>query len=138
MAVTVAFGRVPVAPACRGVVALRGSELGLATYDARLLLKGDALCLHGLSRLVAPLKVPILQRKVRPRASGAYHILGQRKTRAVPCDAVLNDVGFRSNDQLENVLPDSYDNVKVIGNAVEPRKILDAVHEGYHAVRVIE
>ena len=28
--------------------------------------------------------------------------------------------------------------VAVIGDAIAPRKILDAVHEGYHAIRIME
>ncbi len=33
---------------------------------------------------------------------------------------------------------DTYDDVAVVGDAVAPRKILTAVHEGYHAIRVME
>ena len=38
----------------------------------------------------------------------------------------------------EDPLDDFYDNVTVIGYAVSPRKILNAVHEAYHAIRVME
>jgi len=56
----------------------------------------------------------------------------------IACDTVLNAVGFRANNGLENVLEDMYEEVAVVGDCVKPRKILDAVHEGYHAVRVME
>ena len=54
------------------------------------------------------------------------------------CDTVLNAVGFRPNNQLEDLLDEKYDEVAVIGDAVAPRKILTAIHEGYHAIRVME
>lgn len=54
------------------------------------------------------------------------------------CDTVLNAVGFKPNNQLEELLEEMYDDVAVIGDAVAPRKILTAVHEGYHAIRVME
>lgn len=60
------------------------------------------------------------------------------QTFTIPCDTVLNAVGFRSNDQLETPLEDLYEDVSVVGDAVAPRKILTAIHEGYHAIRVIE
>lgn len=56
----------------------------------------------------------------------------------IACDTVLNAVGFRANNQLEDLLEETYENVTVVGDAIAPRKILTAVHEGYHAVRVME
>ena len=56
----------------------------------------------------------------------------------VPCDTVLNAVGFRPNNQLEDLLESKYDDVTVVGDAVAPRKILTAIHEAYHAIRVME
>ena len=56
----------------------------------------------------------------------------------IECDTVLNAVGFRPNNQLEDFLDAHYEEVAVVGDAVSPRKILTAIHEGYHAVRVME
>lgn len=56
----------------------------------------------------------------------------------LPCDTVLNAVGFRPNNQLEDALDAVCDDVTVVGDAVAPRKILTAIHEGYHAIRVME
>lgn len=57
----------------------------------------------------------------------------------VSCDTVLNAAGFKPNNQLEDLLEEEYDDkVVVIGDAVSPRKILTAIHEGYHAIRVME
>lgn len=68
--------------------------------------------------------------------SVTYEKDGQTVT--IPCDTILNAAGFQANNQLEDLLEDNYDNVTVIGDAVGPRKILNAIHEGYHAIRVME
>ena len=60
------------------------------------------------------------------------------ETITIECDTIINAVGFRPNNQLEDILDSKYDEVAVVGDAVTPRKILTAIHEGYHAVRVIE
>lgn len=60
------------------------------------------------------------------------------ETIVLECDTVFNAAGFRANNQLEDLLEENYDDVTVIGDAVAPRKILTAVHEGYHAIRVME
>ena len=51
---------------------------------------------------------------------------------------MFNAAGFRANNQLEELLEANYKDVTVIGDAIGPRKILTAVHEGYHAIRVME
>ena len=56
----------------------------------------------------------------------------------IQCDTILNAVGFKANNQLVDLLEETYEDVAVIGDAVSPRKILTAVHEGYHTIRVME
>ena len=56
----------------------------------------------------------------------------------IPCDTVLNAAGFKAADQLEDACLAVCDDVTVVGDAVGPRKILDAIHEGYHAIRTME
>ena len=60
------------------------------------------------------------------------------KQTTINCDSVLNAAGFKANNQLEDALEEIYDDVTVVGDAVAPRKILTAVHEAYHAIRVME
>ena len=60
------------------------------------------------------------------------------ETFTIACDTVLNAAGFRANDSLEEACLAVCDDVAVVGDAVGPRKILDAIHEGYHAIRVME
>ena len=59
------------------------------------------------------------------------------KTQTIECDTVLNAAGFKPNNQLEDLLEELYEDVTVVGDAIAPRKILTAIHEGYHAVRVM-
>ena len=60
------------------------------------------------------------------------------QTVSVPADTVIIAAGYRSNNELEDQLEGLVDDLSVVGDAVAPRKILTAVHEGYHAIRVME
>ncbi len=60
------------------------------------------------------------------------------ETVTLACDCVLNAAGFKASDQLEDACLAVCEEVAVVGDATAPRKILDAIHEGYHAVRVME
>ena len=76
--------------------------------------------------------------KVTKVASDSVTYEKDVETFTIPCYTVVNAVGFRANNQLEDFLLDHYDDVVVVGDAVAPRKIMTAVHEGYHAIRVME
>lgn len=54
--------------------------------------------------------------------------------KTVPCDTVVLAMGFRPDDSLYDRLAAKYPVTKV-GDSVKARKIFDAVHEGYDAVR---
>ena len=60
------------------------------------------------------------------------------QTYVVACDTIINAVGFRPNNELEDLLEEMYEDVCVVGDAISPRKIMTAIHEGYHAIRVME
>ena len=60
------------------------------------------------------------------------------EVREVPCSAVVMAVGYRSNHALEDEIWNDVDNVRTVGDAVKPRKVIDAVHEAFHAVRVLK
>lgn len=79
--------------------------------------------------IVAPAKV------TKIAADGiTYEQSGQSKT--ISCDQVIIAAGYKSVNSLEEALECM--DITVIGDAVAPRKILTAVHEGYHAVRVMQ
>ena len=60
------------------------------------------------------------------------------KETSIVCDTVMIAAGYKANNQLETALESAVKDMTVIGDAEAPRKILTAVHEGYHAIRVME
>ncbi|MFM2477969.1 FAD-dependent oxidoreductase [Celerinatantimonas sp. MCCC 1A17872] len=65
-----------------------------------------------------------------------YEKEGQRFE--ISCDTVIIAAGYRANNSLVDELEDKVDSLSVVGDAVSSRRILDAVHEAYHAIRVME
>lgn len=60
------------------------------------------------------------------------------KIETIACDNVVIAAGFRTNHVLEQKLKEFLgDRLFVIGDAVAPRKIYTAVHEGFHVARLI-
>lgn len=57
--------------------------------------------------------------------------------RTIPCDTVVMATGFKADHALEEALEEAGISVKSIGDAVKPRKVYDAVHEGFHAARLL-
>lgn len=53
------------------------------------------------------------------------------------CDTVVMAVGYVSNNELEDELWDRVKDLRVVGDAVSPRKIINAVGEGFHYGRII-
>lgn len=104
-------------------------------YTAQHCLNND----QHLKRMVTDRNVKVITNaKVTEitQTSVLYEVNGERKE--ISCDTILNAVGFRPNNQLEDALEHICEEVTVVGDAVSPRKILTAIHEGYHAIRVME
>ncbi|MEL7655434.1 MAG: FAD-dependent oxidoreductase, partial [Bacillota bacterium] len=59
------------------------------------------------------------------------------KMRKVECDTVVFAVGFRSDQKLYNQIREAGFDAVVIGDNVRPGKIMHAIHQGYHAIRVL-
>ncbi len=56
----------------------------------------------------------------------------------IPCDSVVFAAGFRANHSLyESILDAGYECVQV-GDNVKPGKVIDAIHQAYHYIRVLE
>jgi 2-enoate reductase len=51
---------------------------------------------------------------------------------------VILATGYRSDRNLEQTLNELVDDVVLVGDCNEPRKIINAVHEGFHAARMID
>jgi NADPH-dependent 2,4-dienoyl-CoA reductase/sulfur reductase-like enzyme len=60
------------------------------------------------------------------------------ETGSIIADTVVLAAGYISNRRLESVLEELSSDFVMIGDCVSPRKIVDAIHEGFHAARVIE
>jgi len=54
----------------------------------------------------------------------------------IPCTAVVLACGYKSDSSLAEKLDRKLE-VRIIGDSVKPRKIICAVHEGFHAARVL-
>lgn len=59
------------------------------------------------------------------------------KQSELEADTVIIAAGYHANNPLEAALEKKIEDLTVIGDAQAPRKILNAVHEGYHAIRVM-
>lgn len=55
----------------------------------------------------------------------------------IQADTVIIAAGYHANNSLEEELEKKVSDLTVIGDAQSPRKIINAVHEGYHTVRVM-
>jgi len=59
------------------------------------------------------------------------------KISKIECDTVVIAAGYKSNNELAQALEGKVRDLSVIGDSVAPRKILTAVHEGFHAIRLM-
>ena len=56
----------------------------------------------------------------------------------LPCDTVIIAAGYRTCHEQPDRRDGNVKSLSVVGDAESPRKILTAVHEAYHAIRVME
>ncbi|RLP10783.1 NAD(P)/FAD-dependent oxidoreductase [Propionibacterium australiense] len=106
------------------------------------ILAAAAHCLNNdqhLRAMVAERGVSVVAgARVTDISAGSLSYEKDGETVTIPADTVLNAAGFTASNELEEACLAVCDDVAVIGDAVGPRKILDAVHEGYHAIRIME
>ena len=56
----------------------------------------------------------------------------------IECDSVVFAAGFRANHDLyESIKAAGFETVQ-IGDNIKPGKVIDAIHQGYHTIRVLE
>lgn len=105
-------------------------------------LKTAGHCLNNDQALKAMLQErkvkTICSAKVTKISEGTLTYEAAGETREIPCDQAVLACGYRSNNELEEQLKGRVKDLSVVGDAESPRKILTAVHEGYHAIRVME
>jgi NADPH-dependent 2,4-dienoyl-CoA reductase/sulfur reductase-like enzyme len=61
----------------------------------------------------------------------------KREKGSIKADIVVLATGYASNNILEVAVKEMVDEVVMIGDCVSPRKIINAIHEGFHAARLI-
>ena len=59
------------------------------------------------------------------------------KTEELMCDQVVIATGYDAHNPLEEALEGKVKSLSVVGDACAPRKIINAVHEAYHAIRLM-
>lgn len=67
-----------------------------------------------------------------------YYSINGNEERYTDASWVVIAAGYQSNRVLEDELLDLVDEVITIGDCQSPRKILNAIHEGFHAARMID
>ena len=60
---------------------------------------------------------------------------GQRKT--IEADTIVLAAGVRSNNELYKAIEGMVPEVYLAGDCVEPKRILEAIHDGSHIGRII-
>jgi thioredoxin reductase len=92
-----------------------------------------------LQILLAELKATVLTNTaVAQIKADSVDIQDERGNRSsIKADTVVIATGFAPENRLARALSDSPREVYAIGDCVEPRKILDAVREGYRTARLI-
>lgn len=75
--------------------------------------------------------------KVTKITSDSVSYIKDGQEYVIECDTVIIAAGYRSNNKLENELEGKLKDLTVIGDAEAPRKIINAIHEGYHAIRIM-
>lgn len=94
---------------------------------------------QALRAMLAERNIPaICSAKVTRITPDSVTYIKDGKEASIDCDTVMIAAGYRANNQLEEALEGFVKDLTVIGDAEAPRKILTAVHEGYHAIRVME
>ncbi len=105
-------------------------------------LKTAGHCLNNDQVLKAMLKERkvncVCSAKVTKIEEGSLTYEAEGETHTIPCDQAVLACGYRSNNELADALKGRVKDLSVVGDAEAPRKILTAVHEGYHAIRVME
>ena len=75
--------------------------------------------------------------KVTAITEGSLKYEKDGKTTEISCDQVIMAAGYNAYNPLEEALDGKVKSLSVVGDAGAPRKIINAVHEAYHAIRLM-
>jgi len=86
-----------------------------------------------LMTMLKYLKIPLmLNTKVKEVLDGRVVVETPHGAREIPCDSVVLATGMVPNRELYDALAAEHPNVHIIGDALSPRKIRDAVWDAYY------
>jgi len=68
---------------------------------------------------------------------GRVVVESQGTKKQIECDSLVLALGLRPRNRLEKALDGRVKQVFTIGDAAEPRRIINAIWEGFHAARII-
>ena len=92
---------------------------------------------QALRRLVADSNIEVhCSSKVTAISDDGVTFEQNGKTEFLSADHIIVASGFRPNNELEDLLWGKVKDLRMIGDAVAPRKIITAVSEGYHYARL--
>ncbi|NLW90126.1 MAG: FAD-dependent oxidoreductase, partial [Syntrophomonadaceae bacterium] len=91
-----------------------------------------------LRKMIAKSGIDIIcNAKVTSLNAGYVEYSENNETKRINCDTVVIAAGFKSDNSFVQALEDKIEDLSVIGDAIAPRKVYDAVHEGFHTARLI-
>ena len=108
-------------------------QLGDVATDAPL--DDRALLLGRLRELEVDIRTETTLMRIDPDTVTLEDVSGAREQ---PCDTIVLCLGARPEDELQQQLEDAGITTVAVGDAVEPRKVTEAVQEAAQAVLVLE
>jgi len=120
--------------------AMQGAEVTILEYLPGILATGQEARnnMLALKALLQTNKINVVcGAEVKSVTQGGVMYLKEGKECVSPCDTVIMAVGFTPNNELEKELNALGVDVRVAGDALGPRKIINAVREGLFAALAI-
>lgn len=91
-----------------------------------------------LRAMIGKEKIEIIAKaKVVSIEADKVTLVQDKKEVSIACDTTVIAAGYKPNDALAQALKGKVNDMSIIGDASNPRKIINAVHEGYHAIRMM-
>lgn len=116
-----------------------GNKVTVVEMQSKILAEGlFPLESMALSEMISTTDIDIkVDTKLVEIAENGVVVEQDGKKTEIPCDYVIMAVGFRPENSLYEAVKGKVKDVVKIGDAVAPRKILQAVWEGYGAIRAL-
>ncbi|MHB8894095.1 MAG: oxidoreductase [Candidatus Geothermincolia bacterium] len=127
---------------CETAVYLAGQGKRVTLVDAQGIMTADPVFILNQASLTALMDTSGIEQvagaELAAVVDGGAIVRAEGEEKLIECDAVVLALGFAVDEEsvLAADLPPGVD-IRVIGDAVRPRKVLDAIWEGFHAARLL-